>query len=113
MSGCYVLLLKDNNYYIGISRQVTVRLQSHACAAIGLPDPKYGGRAGSKWTRLHPVVKIIEIIYGKNNLAFENTKTLQYMKTYEISKVRGGRRHHPNLSHNSLIDIQSKLTSKI
>ena len=48
----YVLLLENNKYYIGKTKQLNNRLQHH-----------FDG-TGAKWTQLHPPVKVLRIFAG-------------------------------------------------
>ena len=75
----YVLLLQNNNIYVGSSNNIYVRLTQH------LHDTDFS----AKWVRLHgPVVRVLEVM--KNSLAEAETyKTLEYMTLYGHESVRG------------------------
>jgi len=71
----YVLLLENDNYYVGITNDYNNRINSHL------------NNCGSSWTKLHKPIKVIEqFIGGKDN---EREKTLEYMRKYGWDKVRG------------------------
>ena len=73
----YVLLLKDERYYIGKSNNVKNRFQQHL------------NGYGSAWTKKYKPIKIIKTI--ENISPFEEDKiTKEYMSKYGIDKVRGG-----------------------
>lgn len=74
MEKVYVLLLQYNKYYIGKSKNVSLRLQQH------------NNGNGSEWTKVYKPIKIIETINNGN----EDTITIHYMKKYGIENVRGG-----------------------
>ena len=76
-SNIYVLLLKDERYYIGKSNNVKNRFQQHL------------NGYGSAWTKKYKPIKIIKTI--ENISPFEEDKiTKEYMSKYGIDKVRGG-----------------------
>lgn len=83
----YVLRLEDNCYYIGHSEQYRFyeRMNEHF---------NKRNRKGSNWTILHAPIEIVEQCVGWGNYRDfelkENEKTLEYMRRYGISKVRGG-----------------------
>lgn len=72
----YVLLLKDQKYYVGCTVDVQRRFQEH----------KNG--QGSSWTHKYPPIKILEQKPG--TYTDENILTKQYMARYGIKNVRGG-----------------------
>ena len=73
----YVLLLKDERYYIGKSNNVKNRFQQHL------------NGYGSAWTKKYKPIKLIKTI--ENISPFEEDKiTKEYMSKYGIDKVRGG-----------------------
>ena len=69
----YVLELQDGKYYVGITSSLNTRLGAH-----------WSGQ-GSKWTRLHKPVKIMNVILGDK----ERETTLLMMKGYGWQNVRG------------------------
>jgi hypothetical protein len=77
MKYIYVLALKNNKYYIGITSNPTFRLNQHF---------KFNG---PNWTKRYKPIKIIEIIPNCDNFD-EDKYTLKYMKIYGIDNVRGG-----------------------
>lgn len=79
----YVLELDSGNYYIGQTKNIKRRAKQHA------------GSTGSKWTKQHPPVRLVEIdsfvFSSEREAAYrESDLTLQYMKKYGWAKVRGG-----------------------
>ena len=62
----YILLLKNNKYYIGKSNNVEKRFSDH------LNDN------GSTWTKLYKPIKIIKTIHNCNNFD-EDKYTKEYM----------------------------------
>lgn len=81
----YALILEGGFYYVGITARADV-YQRYAEHTSG---------KGSKWTRLHKPVKIIETRdFGIRALSsaakLEDEMTLEYMKKYGMYLVRGG-----------------------
>jgi predicted GIY-YIG superfamily endonuclease len=77
MSKCYILKLENNKYYVGISNNIEQRMISHF------------SEEGSKWTKLHKPIEIIEI--KDNTHKWQETyTTIITMKKYGIENVRGG-----------------------
>ena len=73
----YILLLENNKYYIGKSKDVMDRYQQHLDGE------------GSTWTKKYRPIRIIKII--ENVSPFEEDKyTKEYMAKYGIDNVRGG-----------------------
>lgn len=74
----YVLELQNNKFYIGhtLPHLFKQRKGRH-----------FAGK-GAKWTRLHKPLRVIEVQDG--DIAFENTKTIEYMLKYGWENVRGG-----------------------
>ena len=73
----YVLKLKDNCYYVGVSSNLNARLAQH-----------FEG-CGSAWTRKHPPISLIEVFIGGEDK--ENQVTELYRNKYGINMVRGGK----------------------
>ena len=72
----YTLELEGSNYYVGYSDDMPRRIAEH-----------FLGR-GSHWTRIHPPVKVLEVVPGNKEL--ENAKTIALMCRLGWRKVRGG-----------------------
>jgi predicted GIY-YIG superfamily endonuclease len=72
----YILELKDDKYYVGLTSDMSHRYKSHC-----------RGR-GSSWTKEHSPIKIISIEEGDKYL--ERKITLEMMKKYGWENVRGG-----------------------
>jgi len=75
----YVLSLENSKIYVGKTRS---------------PIPEYRildhfEKEGSAWTRLHPPIKIEQIIYNCDDFD-EDKYTKEYMCKYGIDNVRGG-----------------------
>ena len=73
----YILKLKDNNYYVGKTKDVNKRFQEHISGN------------GSSWTKKYKPCEILKII--NNASIFEEDKQVkEMMSIYGIDKVRGG-----------------------
>lgn len=73
----YVLKLENENWYVGITYNLNLRMAQH-----------WSGQ-GAKWTKLHKPISIEEVIYPAST-EIENKKTLELMEQYGKEKVRGG-----------------------
>lgn len=71
----YVLLLDNNNIYVGYSCSVEKRIKQH-----------FDGK-GSSWTKLHKPVRVLEVIHGSKQM--EETKYNEYVEKFGKDKVRG------------------------
>ncbi len=74
----YVLLLENNKYYIGITMNLNQRIAQH-----------FSGD-GSKWTKLHKPITIVEVQIKNVDEKLENEITLHYINKYGKENVRGG-----------------------
>ena len=79
----YVLRLEDDNWYIGITRDLNKRFEQHKTGK------------GAKWTRLHKPVSIHETVHlgpvsKKYACSIEDQATLEYAAIYGEAYVRGG-----------------------
>ena len=72
----YTLELEGGHYYVGYSDDVPRRIAEH-----------FLGR-GAQWTRIHPPVKVLEVVAGNKEL--ENAKTIALMCRRGWRVVRGG-----------------------
>ncbi len=72
----YILLLKNNKYYIGITDNVDRRIEQHKSLT------------GSEWTKLNPFIKVLEVLEVVSRFD-EEKYTLIYMDKYGINNVRG------------------------
>jgi predicted GIY-YIG superfamily endonuclease len=93
----YILELKDNNYYIGITQNIESRLIQHSTGC------------GAKWTRKHTPEQIIYLkpisTNSRESKIAERVLTLKCIKKYGIDRVRGGawcQRELPDCSRNSI-----------
>lgn len=102
----YVLLLKDDRYYVGKTSDLTKRIAIH----------KRGGGTSAYWLRLYPFVKVLKIY------AFEDADcdaftelgiTLKMMSENGIDKVRGSCFSQMEFKPEKVQEIQSliKLSS--
>ena len=73
----YILELENDKYYVGYTENFDSRMISH-----------FGGN-GSKWTKLHKPITILEVSRGGKN--DEDKKTIDMMIKYGYQNVRGGR----------------------
>ena len=73
----YILLLENNNYYIGESSNFIQSYQQHI------------DKRSADWTKLHRTVTISKVIQQTNEYTV-NDCVIEYMKKYGIDKVRGG-----------------------
>lgn len=79
----YALLLEDNCYYIGMTRNMDKRFAKHIKGT------------GANWTKLHRALSIVEIRETNNSdddkvALLENDMTVEYALKYGKDKVRGG-----------------------
>ena len=74
----YVLLLKQNKYYVGYTeRDCMERITEHTQLQ------------GSKWTKKYPFIRLLR--YENGTEEDENRITLEYMEKYGWWNVRGGK----------------------
>ena len=73
----YILKLKDNNYYVGKTKDVNKRFQEHISGN------------GSSWTKKHEPKEIIKVINDCSSFE-EDKQVKELMSIYGIDKVRGG-----------------------
>ena len=73
----YVLKLENENWYVGITYNLNLRMAQH-----------WSGN-GAKWTKLHKPISIEKVIYPAST-EIENQTTLELMEQYGKEKVRGG-----------------------
>ena len=73
----YVLKLENENWYVGITYNLSTRMAQH-----------WSGN-GAKWTKLHKPISIEKVIYPAST-EIENQTTLEYMERYGKEKVKGG-----------------------
>ena len=73
----YILLLENNNYYIGESSNFIQSYQQHI------------DKRSADWTKLHRTITISKVIQQTNEYTLDDC-VIEYMKKYGIDKVRGG-----------------------
>lgn len=84
MISIYTLLLENNKYYVGQTKNIDQRFSFHL-----------KGKLSSDWTKKYKPIKIIEVFERhftstKEAMNFENKITIQYMKKFGWRNVRGG-----------------------
>jgi hypothetical protein len=89
---CYILLCKENKYYIGSSNNIYDRLLNHK----------------SDWTKRYKPIKVLEIIEN-TDFFDENKYTKIYMKKFGIDNVRGGSYCQMVLSDNQISFLSTEL----
>jgi predicted GIY-YIG superfamily endonuclease len=93
----YVLLLKNDKFYIGSTSNIKKRILEH-----------FSG-SGSLWTKMHPPIKVVETYEGD---PFDEDKFLKkYSAQYGISNVRGGSYSNPILTSEQLNALQTELAT--
>lgn len=84
----YVLSLSDNCFYIGQAQKKSYEKRMRTHFDLTLKSRK------SAWVKKHPALSVVETIdffgtYPECEV-LENKKTIEYMRKYGVSKVRGG-----------------------
>lgn len=97
----YVLLLKENNVYIGETEAIFKRFRSH----FSLNSNNY-----AKFEKIYPAKNVYEIIPLGNadkhvRLLYENALTVLFANGLSMQKVRGGHFSNPNI--NIAYDIEN------
>jgi hypothetical protein len=92
----YILKLEDDCWYIGKTKDVDKRVQSHMKGA------------GSVWTRLHKPVTVHTIFHDVSPFD-EDKYTKIYMAKYGMDKVRGGAYVLPELTPDVKALLQREL----
>lgn len=82
----YVLALENDNYYVGMTRDVKLRFKQH-CSGLG---------TGAQWTALHRPLRILRSIdtgLPSDSLTarVEDALTVQMMEQFGRERVRGGK----------------------
>lgn len=83
----YVLLLRENKYYIGIT--------SHSDPHTRIRQHVSGSFMSAKWVERYPFVKTIELVdlgvmRKSEAKSIEDDFTAKYMKAFGYNNVRGG-----------------------
>ena len=78
----YALKLRDNCWYVGMSRNVEKRFKSHQ-------------KGGTIWTKAHPPIEVVEVretglTSDSEASKLEDEMTFEYARKYGINFVRGG-----------------------
>ena len=98
----YVLLLQNDKYYIGKTSNPHFRFDNHFI------------NKGSKWTRLHKPIKVLELIPNCDDYD-EDKYTYKYMDIYGIDNVRGGSYTSTildKITKNQLIKISNSINNR-
>jgi predicted GIY-YIG superfamily endonuclease len=96
MNTIYILLLEKNKYYVGKTKDTSVRLNSHF---IG---------NGSLWTKKYKPLSIVETISNCDDYD-EDKYTIKYMEKYGINNVRGGSFCQIKLNENNIITLNQMI----
>jgi predicted GIY-YIG superfamily endonuclease len=94
----YVLKLENNKYYIGKTKNMSFRLESHFNAE------------GSFWTKKYKPIELLEIFPNCDNYD-EDKYTIKYMEKYGITNVRGGSFCEIRLSENNLLTLKQMIAT--
>jgi len=76
-NSAYVLSLKNNKYYVGLSSQINKRITNH-----------FKNRT-TNWIKKYPVINV-KCIINNCSKVFENDLTLYLMNIYGWQNIRGG-----------------------
>ena len=97
MPTIYVLLCKNNRYYVGrTDRPLRDRIEEHF------------SRNGSEWTRRYKPIRVVETITDANEFD-EDKYTKKYMREHGIERVRGGSYSQVQLPEYSLMALEKEL----
>jgi hypothetical protein len=94
----YILLLEQDKYYIGKSKNPNTRIEQHF------------NSNGSSWTQKYKPVNVVETLYNCDSFD-EDKYTLKYMAKFGINNVRGGSFCEITLSNDNISTIQKMLKS--
>jgi predicted GIY-YIG superfamily endonuclease len=98
MFSIYVLLCKDNKYYVGKTHKLEDRIIEHF------------KNNGAEWTRLHSPLEVVKVI--ETDDAFDEDKwTKRYMKEHGMDNVRGGSYSTIKLSNAQLEMLRAEFRS--
>lgn len=92
----YILKLDQNKYYIGKTKHIDWRLDSH-----------FDGD-GSEWTKTYKPIYIIQII-PDCDVYDEDKYTIKYMEKHGVDNVRGGTFCQMKLDKNDILTIQKMI----
>ncbi len=93
----YVLELKENKWYVGVTQNLTRRLQEHS-------SPE----GGSVWTQRYPLLKL-KHQQPLTHPSQENAKVKELMLIYGIDAVRGGNYSSINLTSAQRLTLEAEL----
>ena len=94
----YILLLKNNKYYIGKTKNPSFRLDDHF------------NHKGSEWTKKYHPIKVLKLISNCSNFD-EDRYTKEYMFKKGINNVRGGSYCKIKLNNDEINLIQKEINS--
>jgi len=92
----YALQLHKGKYYVGSTKHFSSRLQAHQ-----------NGR-GSAWTQHYGYLRIHHV-WERASLFEEDKQVLEYMHTYGVHNVRGGKYSNPILTETQIGEIASSM----
>lgn len=92
----YVIRLKEDNYYVGITGNLSQRFEDH-----------WAGK-GAAWTRKYPPIEVISVTPDKTGFD-EDAKVKELMSDHGISKVRGGSYSRCELSKDQIRSLDYEL----
>lgn len=95
----YVIKLEDGCFYVGQAQKKSFKRRMKEHFELERKSRK------SPWVKLHPAISILETKEYVGTVpeleAYENQKTIEYMKKYGVSKVRGG--YYTQTNHEDVI----------
>jgi len=97
----YTLALQGGYYYVGKTNNLKRRIEEHRSHASNTPE----------WTRLHPMVGVLEQQADVPGQFTEHIQTLRMMKKFSIDQVRGDVYCAVNLSQETIESLNSILAS--
>jgi hypothetical protein len=88
----YILELEGGKYYVGKTKNLQFRIESHF------------NNNGSEWTKKYKPIKMLELISDCDNYD-EDKHTLKCMEKYGVNNVRGGSFCKIKLSDENIITL--------
>lgn len=106
MDSLYILELKDAHYYIGKTKNLKQRLDTHFGRSHN------NTYKSSAWIQKWPAIKLLDDPITTYTGSTEDSVTLEYMSRYGIHKVRGGTFTQVKLASDTINIITQMLRSK-